>query len=157
MAIPLCRKAVQELEQRTGRNNPDLATLLNILAVIYREQGRFKEAIRVLQETLEIRENVFGPAHAAVASTLNNLSVLHGKCGDFKTAEPFCQRALEIRQEVSCLTDNVIQNTAILGTRQNGCPRGELYIVGRILYPAPFTQALLRLLNRTWFEESRFN
>lgn len=98
VAIPLCRKAVQELEQKTGRNNPDLATLLNILAVIYREQGRFREAIRVLEETLEIRENVFGPAHAAVASTLNNLSVLHGKCGDFKTAEPFCQRALEIRQ-----------------------------------------------------------
>lgn len=98
VAIPLCRKAVQELEQKAGRNNPDLATLLNILAVIYREQGRFKEAIRVLQETLEIRENVFGPTHAAVASTLNNLSVLHGKCGDFKTAEPFCQRALEIRQ-----------------------------------------------------------
>lgn len=94
---------MQELEQKAGRNNPDLATLLNILAVIYREQGRFKEAIRVLQETLEIRENVFGPTHAAVASTLNNLSVLHGKCGDFKTAEPFCQRALEIRQTVSAV------------------------------------------------------
>lgn len=103
MAIPLCRKAVQELEQKAGRNNPDLATLLNILAVIYREQGRFKEAIRVLQDTLEIRENVFGPTHAAVASTLNNLSVLHGKCGDFRTAEPFCQRALEIRQAVRIL------------------------------------------------------
>ena len=101
MAIPLCRKAVQELEQKSGRNSPDLATLLNILAVIYREQGRFKEAIRVLQETLEIRETVFGTTHAIVASTLNNLSVLHGKCGDFKTAEPFCQRALEIRQAVS--------------------------------------------------------
>lgn len=101
MAIPLCRKAVQELELKSGRDNPDLATLLNILAVIYREQGRFKEAIRVLLETLEIREHVFGTTHAAVASTLNNLSVLHGKCGDFKTAEPFCQRALEIRQAVS--------------------------------------------------------
>ena len=55
----------------------------------------------MLQETLEIRENVFGSVHAAVASTLNNISVLHGKCGDFKTAEPFCQRALEIRQAVS--------------------------------------------------------
>ena len=101
MAIPLCRKAIQELEQKTGRNNPDLAVLLNILAVIYREQGRFKEAIRVLRETLEIRENVFGMKHPSVAATLNNLSVLHGKCGDYKTAEPFCQRALEIRLEVS--------------------------------------------------------
>jgi tetratricopeptide (TPR) repeat protein len=103
---------VQELEQKVGRNNPDLAILLNILAVIYREQGRFKEAIRVLQETLEIRESVFGTTHAIVASTLNNLSVLHGKCGDFKTAEPFCQRALKIRQAVS--TGIVVQTSRVL-------------------------------------------
>ena len=101
MAIPPCKKAIQELERETGRNNPDLASLLNILAIIYREQGRFEESIRILQETLEIRETVLGLKHPVVASTLNNLSVLHGKCGNFKTAEPLCQSALEIRKEVS--------------------------------------------------------
>ena len=55
----------------------------------------------MLQETLEIRENLFGMNHPTVASTLNNLSVLHGKCGNYKTAEPYCQRAIEIRQKVS--------------------------------------------------------
>ena len=75
--------------------------MLNILAVIHREQGKLKEATKVLHETLEIRERVLGPHHQAVASTLNNLSVLYGKCGDYKTAEPFCRKALEIRQKVS--------------------------------------------------------
>ena len=65
-----------------------------------REQGKLKEATKVLHETLEIRERVLGPHHQAVASTLNNLSVLYGKCGDYKTAEPFCRKALEIRQRV---------------------------------------------------------
>ena len=65
-----------------------------------REQGKLKDATKLLQETLEIREVVFGPDHAAVASTLNNLSVLHGKTGDFKAAEPYCKKALEIRQKV---------------------------------------------------------
>ncbi len=100
MAVPLCRKAIHDLEQRAGRTHPDLASLLNLLAVIYREQGRLKESIKVLRETLEIREAVFGTNHSAVASTLNNLAVLYSKCGDYRTAEPFCQRALEIRQEV---------------------------------------------------------
>ena len=67
----------------------------------FREQGKLKEATKVLHETLEIRERVLGPHHQAVASTLNNLSVLYGKCGDYKTAEPFCRKALEIRQRVS--------------------------------------------------------
>ena len=101
MAIPSCRKAIQELEGETGRNNPDLASLLNILAIIYQEQGHFEESICILRETLEIRETVLGLEHPVVASTLNNLSVLHGKCGNFKTAEHLCQRALEIRKEVS--------------------------------------------------------
>ena len=38
VAVPLCKKAVQELEQKKGRNNPDVASMLNILAVIYRSE-----------------------------------------------------------------------------------------------------------------------
>ncbi len=100
MAVPLCKKAIQELEKKKGRDNPDLAAMLNVLAVIYREQGKLQEATKVLQETLEIKERVFGIEHLTVASTLHNLSALHGKCGDFKTAEPYCRKALEIRQKV---------------------------------------------------------
>ena len=36
VAIPLCKKAVHELEQKKGRDNPDVAAMLNIMAVIYR-------------------------------------------------------------------------------------------------------------------------
>ncbi len=101
VAVSLCCEAIQELEGETGRNNPDLASLLNILAIIHQEQGHFEESIHIFRETLEIRETVLGLKHPVVASTLNNLSVLHGKCGNFRTAESFCQRALWIRKEVS--------------------------------------------------------
>ena len=69
----------------------------------HREQGKMKDAIKCLQETLDIREKHFGSGHPAVAATYNNLSVLHGKIGDFKTAEPYCKKALEIRQKVWAL------------------------------------------------------
>lgn len=84
---------------------PHLLLLLLLLPFLlfllpHREQGKLKEAIKCLQETLDIREKHFHSDHPAVASTYNNLSVLHGKIGDFKAAEPYCKKALEIRQKV---------------------------------------------------------
>ena len=97
---------MQELERKRGRYNPDMAFLLNLLAIIYQEQGRFEESIGFLRETLEIREMVFGLKHSVVASTLNKISVLYGKCGDFEIAEPISRRALEIKQEVRQASSN---------------------------------------------------
>ena len=52
--------------------------MLNILALVYRDQSKYKEAIELLQDALTIREKTFGSDHPAVAATLNNLAVLYG-------------------------------------------------------------------------------
>ena len=52
--------------------------MLNILALVYRDQSKFKEATTLLKDALAIREKTLGPDHLAVAATLNNLAVLHG-------------------------------------------------------------------------------
>lgn len=36
IAVPFCKKAVHELKQKKGSEDPDVAAMLNILAVIYR-------------------------------------------------------------------------------------------------------------------------
>ena len=54
--------------------------MLNILALVYRDQSKFKEAATLLNDALAIREKTLGPDHPAVAATLNNLAVLHGTC-----------------------------------------------------------------------------
>ncbi len=59
--------------------DPDVATMLNILALVYRDQSKFKEASALLNDALSIREKTLGPDHPAVAATLNNLAVLYGK------------------------------------------------------------------------------
>lgn len=59
--------------------DPDVATMLNILALVYRDQSKFKEAGSLLNDALSIREKTLGPDHPAVAATLNNLAVLYGK------------------------------------------------------------------------------
>ncbi|CAF1510773.1 unnamed protein product [Rotaria magnacalcarata] len=99
VAVPLCRQALEDLEKSHGHTHPDVATMLNILALVYRDQNKFKEALQLLTEALTIREKTLGFEHPAVAATLNNLAVLYGKKNRYKEAEPLCKRALEIREK----------------------------------------------------------
>ncbi|KAJ0022298.1 hypothetical protein NQD34_009788 [Periophthalmus magnuspinnatus] len=101
VAVPLCKQqALEDLEKSSGHNHPDVATMLNILALVYRDQNKYKEAANLLNDALAIREKTLGPDHPAVAATLNNLAVLYGKRGKYREAEPLCKRALEIREKV---------------------------------------------------------
>lgn len=36
VAVPLCKQALEDLEKTSGHNHPDVATMLNILALVYR-------------------------------------------------------------------------------------------------------------------------
>ena len=70
---------VDEIYGMNDHLDPDVATMLNILALVYRDQSKFKEAGALLNDALAIREKTLGPDHPAVAATLNNLAVLYGK------------------------------------------------------------------------------
>ncbi|KAM7133558.1 LOW QUALITY PROTEIN: kinesin light chain 1-like [Molossus nigricans] len=100
VAVRLCKQALEDLEKTSGHDHPDVATMLNILALVYRDQSKYKDAANLLNDALAIREKTLGRDHPAVAATLNNLAVLYGKRGKYKEAEPLCKRALEIREKV---------------------------------------------------------
>jgi len=36
VAVPLCKQAIDDLEKSSGREHPDVATMLNILALVFR-------------------------------------------------------------------------------------------------------------------------
>jgi len=36
VAVPLCKQALEDLEKTSGHDQPDVATMLNILALVYR-------------------------------------------------------------------------------------------------------------------------
>ncbi|XP_067312276.1 kinesin light chain 1-like [Pseudorasbora parva] len=100
VAVSLCKQHLVELEKTSGHYHPDVATMLNTLALVYRDQQKYKEAAHFLNDALSIREKTLGKDHPAVAATLNNLCVIYGKQGKNKKAEPLCKRALEIREKV---------------------------------------------------------
>ena len=73
----MCKQALEDLEKTSGHDHPDVATMLNILALVYRDQNKYKEAANLLNDALAIREKTLGENHPAVAATLNNLAVSH--------------------------------------------------------------------------------
>ncbi|KAF3830831.1 hypothetical protein GH733_002069, partial [Mirounga leonina] len=112
VAVPLCKQALEDLEKTSGHDHPDVATMLNILALVYRlmaQVGLFTYSEPVLsfgaggsdvQPVSARTVNLLIVAVDHVAATLNNLAVLYGKRGKYKEAEPLCKRALEIREKV---------------------------------------------------------
>ncbi|EPY87757.1 kinesin light chain 1 [Camelus ferus] len=112
VAVPLCKQALEDLEKTSGHDHPDVATMLNILALVYRlvaatlnnlavlygKRGKYKEAEPLCKRALEIREKVLGKDHPDVAKQLNNLALLCQNQGKYEEVEYYYQRALEIYQ-----------------------------------------------------------
>ena len=81
-------------EKALGPDHPDVATALNNLAELYREQGRYAEAAPLYKRSLAIYEKGLGPDHPACRSRpLNNLAQLYLEQGRYAEAEPLYKRA----------------------------------------------------------------
>lgn len=55
VAVPLCKQALEDLEKTSGHDHPDVATMLNILALVYRDQVR----LRILLESFPFDMSIF--------------------------------------------------------------------------------------------------
>src|SRR5215469_2518862 len=67
----------QALASESPHEHSHLAYPLNGLAILYREQGKYREAEPLYQRALHIREQTFGAEHPDVAYSLNNLAILY--------------------------------------------------------------------------------
>ena len=74
-----------------------MATGLNNLAGLYREQGKYTQAEPLYQRSLAIREKALGQEHLDVATSLENYAVLLRKMNRAAEAEKMEARAQAIR------------------------------------------------------------
>ncbi len=72
-AEKLYLSALSEAE-KSGPENPRVATVLRNIAALYQMQGRAGESVALLKRVLEIDEKAFGPDAVRVALDLNNLA-----------------------------------------------------------------------------------
>ena len=66
---------------------------------MYREQGKYDEALPLLQRALKIREKALGPDDPDTAFSLLTLSALYQAQGNYAQAVPLLQRALKIQEK----------------------------------------------------------
>jgi tetratricopeptide (TPR) repeat protein len=95
----LYQHALRIREYVLGLDHPDVARVLNNLAILYWSQGKYAEAEPLYQRALHIRERVLVPGHPDLASSLNNLALLYWSQGKYAEAEPLYQRTLHIREQ----------------------------------------------------------
>ena len=81
-----------------GPEHKDTATILNNLALMYGNMGKYAQAEPLYQRSLKIMESRLGPDHPDVAASLDNLAALYEKMGQHPKAEPLFQRSLNIRK-----------------------------------------------------------
>jgi tetratricopeptide (TPR) repeat protein/GTPase SAR1 family protein len=98
-------------EKNHDLNTGDDAILLNSLAATLRYMGDNQQAMRYIQQALEIDRAVYGKRHPKVASDLNNLGEVLRDLGKPNKAIDYYQQALEIYREVCGEEDHKLADT----------------------------------------------
>jgi CHAT domain-containing protein/tetratricopeptide (TPR) repeat protein len=102
-------------------------------------QGKYEDAIRLIERSLAIREAALGAEHPDVASTLNNLAGLHLRRGDYARSESLFRRALSISEKaqgpehpsVTSILDNLAQLYFERGDYLRAAPLRERALANR--------------------------
>lgn len=81
-----------------GPDHPNVAFVLNDLALLRIAQGRYSEAEPLYLRALAIREKALGPEHPNVATSLNNLAELYGKQGRYDKQQRALIKALNLSE-----------------------------------------------------------
>jgi tetratricopeptide (TPR) repeat protein len=94
------RMALAVFERANGEGSPQVAAILNALALVLEELHRSDEALALYQRALTNLEANNGPGHIHVAKALNNIGVLELAVGRYESALTHLERSLAIKLEV---------------------------------------------------------
>jgi CHAT domain-containing protein/tetratricopeptide (TPR) repeat protein len=97
LALPLAEQALELARLIYLGDHDNLATSVNNLAVLYKDQGKLSAAKPLYEEVLGIWRRLFGNRdHNSLATSINNLAGLYQDQGNFSAAEPLYEEALEM-------------------------------------------------------------
>jgi tetratricopeptide (TPR) repeat protein len=95
-ALALEERTLALREQQLGADHPQVATVLNNLALAHDAMSHFDQAKQLHERALAIRERALGPMHPEVASSLLNLANVYETLADHERARELLLRALSI-------------------------------------------------------------
>jgi len=79
-----------------GKEHPHTATTYDNIAAVYRNQGKYDEALELHQKALYIRENVLGKEHPYTAYTYENIARVYSDQGKYVEALEWCCKGYRI-------------------------------------------------------------
>jgi len=80
-------------------DNPDFPAIINNLALLYTDLGRFSEAEKLFKDAIALRKKMLGENHPEFAQSINGLGILFYNMGRFNDAENYYKTALKIIRE----------------------------------------------------------
>ncbi len=95
---PLVQRSLSIRKDKLGDKNLDVAKSLNSLGNLYRNVGRYRDAIIFYQQFLEIARELKDRKREAVS--LGNLGSAYQSLGEYQRAIAFYQQSLEIDREI---------------------------------------------------------
>ncbi len=91
-AEALLVRALEIRQRKLGEEHPFTLTTANSLAMVYKAQGRFREAEWLYHRTLEASEHAFGNGHPLTVATIKGLASLYKAQGRHAEASLLCRR-----------------------------------------------------------------
>jgi tetratricopeptide (TPR) repeat protein len=98
-AYPPAARAQALSEQYLGPHHPHVASALLRVVICLTNQGKFEEAVTLMERALIIHEQFLGPDHIDVAGDLGRLGSLCLEINDTTRARTLLQRALVIKEK----------------------------------------------------------
>ncbi len=82
-----------------GPDHPEVASVMNTLAIIYEGKGMLQESIRTFRRVIDIRRQQPDPG-SNLAANLNNLAILLHQTGELEESDILFREAVGIVQEI---------------------------------------------------------
>ncbi len=98
-ALPIAERVLAINEQAFGKNHPEVAIALCVLAPLYDSIGEPVRAEELYLRALAIQERAHGTEDPEVATVLNDLAEFYHAHGEYPRAEELYERALAIREK----------------------------------------------------------
>ncbi|MGB1241674.1 MAG: tetratricopeptide repeat protein [Chitinophagales bacterium] len=90
--------------------NNEIATLYNNLSTIYKDLGRYKDALLYNKKSICIFESISDVKYALLADACNNIAIIFNEIGDYKNALAFHQKDISILESILDLKDPSLAN-----------------------------------------------
>jgi serine/threonine protein kinase len=95
-ALSPFEESLAAIKAKAGASHPDTLVAMDNLALAYMAAGRLDAAVRISQNTLELRQAGLPAGHPYVLTTMNNLGLAYLKFGRIQEAVALWERILEL-------------------------------------------------------------